>query len=106
MALAGLGAQFVPLVTVALVLLGLGWSATTVAGATLLSSALAPQDRVEAQGFSDAATPAVGALGAICAGIIMGVADFRAVGVTYGVIAAAGLLVLTWQLRRAPTVTA
>ncbi|GMA39213.1 MFS transporter [Mobilicoccus caccae] len=39
-ALAGLGAQYVPLVTLGLVLLGLGWSAATVAGATMLTAAL------------------------------------------------------------------
>ena len=54
-------------VTVALVLLGLGWSASTVAGSALLTEA-SPGLRTRRQGRSDSTMSLVAALGAILAG--------------------------------------
>ncbi len=76
MALTGLLPQHMPAVTAGLILLGLGWSAATVAGSTLLVSALTPAQRVPAQGFSDATMSLAGALGSAAAGPVMGLIDY------------------------------
>jgi MFS family permease len=69
---AAAGADDMTAVTVALVLLGLGWSATTVAGSTLLTEASAADRRTRRQGFSDFAMSMVGAVGAVSAGFLLG----------------------------------
>jgi len=71
-AVAGLGRGAVPSVTVGLVLLGLGWSATTVAGSALLVEAVPSARRVTVQGLSDAAMSGAGAVGSLVAGAVMG----------------------------------
>ena len=71
-----LGASDPAWVTVALILLGLGWSAATVAGAALLTEASAPEVRVRRQGRNDAAMSLLGALGAIAAGGVLGWVGF------------------------------
>ncbi len=98
--LAGLGAVHLPLVTVALVVLGLGWSAATVAGATMLTASLPPSRRVEAQGFTDALVSLVGALAAASAGLVMGGIDYLGVGLAYGGVTLLALLGLLTLARR------
>lgn len=71
LATAALGQHSAAAVTVALVLLGLGWSAATVAGAALLTEASAPELRTTRQGRSDLTMNLVGAGGAIAAGGIL-----------------------------------
>ncbi len=63
-------------VTVALVLLGLGWSAATVAGSTLLTEASAEALRTGRQGRTDFWMSLAGALGAIGAGGALSWAGF------------------------------
>ncbi|WP_295011090.1 MFS transporter [uncultured Microbacterium sp.] len=58
-------------VIVALILLGLGWSAATVAGAALLTEASAPALRTRRQGRSDSLMSLSAAGGAVLAGIIL-----------------------------------
>lgn len=58
-------------VMVALVLLGLGWSAATVAGAALLTEASAPALRTRRQGRSDSLMSLSAAGGAVLAGVIL-----------------------------------
>jgi MFS family permease len=59
-------------VTIGLILLGLGWSASTVAGSALLTEASSEALRTRRQGFSDFAMSIVGAAGAVLAGVILG----------------------------------
>lgn len=68
---ASFGQDSTTFVTVALVLLGLGWSATTVAGSTLLTEASAEGQRTRRQGLSDLTMSLVAAIGAILAGMIL-----------------------------------
>ncbi len=70
--LAFLGQDSTVAVTFALVLLGLGWSAATVAGAALLTEASDEPRRTRRQGLSDTVMSLVGAGGAIAAGVILG----------------------------------
>ncbi|HWI29913.1 MAG TPA: MFS transporter [Microbacterium sp.] len=95
---AWLGAASTPAVTVALALLGLGWSAATVAGSALLTEATAEPLRTRRQGRSDLTMSLVGAFGAIIAGVILG-------GIGYGglalvAIAAVALVVIATPLAR------
>ena len=85
---------------VALVVLGLGWSAATVAGATMLTASLPPSRRVEAQGFTDALVSLVGALAAASAGLVMGGIDYLGVGLAYGGVTLLALLGLLTLARR------
>jgi MFS family permease len=68
---AALGQHSAGAVTVALILLGLGWSATTVAGAALLTEASAEAVRTRRQGRNDLVMSLVGAVGAIVAGVVL-----------------------------------
>ncbi len=58
-------------VMVALILLGLGWSAATVAGAALHTEASAPQLRTRRQGRSDSLMSLSAAAGAVLAGVVL-----------------------------------
>jgi MFS family permease len=69
---AALGQMSTLAVTIGLILLGLGWSASTVAGSALLTEASAEQLRTRRQGRSDLAMNLVGSIGAILAGLILG----------------------------------
>ena len=70
-ALAGLAGHQQVLLTTALMLLGLGWSATVVAGSTLLSEAVPPELRPSAQGLSDLVMGLAGAVAGALSGIIV-----------------------------------
>lgn len=59
-------------VLVALVLLGLGWSAATVAGAALLTESTVTAMRPRRQGVSDTLMTLSAAVGAVLAGIVLG----------------------------------
>ena len=69
---AAIGALSMPAVVVALVLLGLGWSASTVAGSALLTEASGEALRTRRQGRSDLTMNLVAAIGAILAGVVLG----------------------------------
>ena len=69
---AAIGQASTTAVTVALVLLGLGWSASTVAGSTLLTEASAEHLRTRRQGRSDLLMSLVAAIGAVLAGVVLG----------------------------------
>ncbi|ROP43110.1 MFS transporter [Pseudokineococcus lusitanus] len=80
-------------VTVALVLLGLGWSAATVAGSTLVTAAVGPQDRPRLQGVSDALMSLTGAAGGAVAGPVLALVGFDGLaGVLLVLVAAVVLL--------------
>ena len=66
-----LGAESHVGVTVGLVLLGLGWSAATVAGSALLAESVVAERRSVMQGRSDLAMNAAGALGGALAGPVL-----------------------------------
>lgn len=68
---AGLGASNYGSVILGLFLLGLGWSANTVAGSALLASALPIEAKTQVQGFSDSLMSYSGALGGAVAGSLL-----------------------------------
>ena len=67
-AITGLGSHQTTTVMIGLVLLGLGWSASTVAGSALLNDAAPADRRVSVQGRSDLAMNLAGAVGGAVAG--------------------------------------
>ncbi|MFB7250487.1 MFS transporter [Microbacterium sp. NPDC056234] len=68
-------------VMTALILLGLGWSAATVAGAALLTEASAPELRTRRQGRSDSLMSLSAAAGAVLAGIVLSNFQYSGLGV-------------------------
>lgn len=59
------------LVTAALILLGLGWSAATVAGSAMLNDSLPAEERPATQGVSDLLMNLAGAAGGALAGVVL-----------------------------------
>ena len=83
-----LGAESQPGVTVGLVLLGLGWSASTVAASALLAESVAAGRRSIMQGRSDLAMNGAGALGGALAGPALAVVGYSGLAlVALGVVA-------------------
>ena len=83
--------------TVGLILLGLGWSASVVSGSALIAEAVGVQDRSSLQGFSDLAMNAAGALGGAVAGPIMSAAGYPALGLVAMVLVG---VVVVWSMVR------
>ena len=77
-AFAGWGSMDRLYVTIGLVLLGLGWSASTVAGSALLASSLPANEKTNVQGLSDSVMNLSGAIGGGVAGTV--VANFAFAG--------------------------
>ncbi|WP_144794466.1 MFS transporter [Kocuria palustris] len=76
LALSLLGAESSGVVTASLILLGLGWSGSTVAGSVLVSRAGVPARRPRIQGLSDTLMNLSGALGGAGAGLILAAVGF------------------------------
>ena len=75
-------------ITVGLVLLGIGWSASVIAGAVLLTRSVDDEVRTPLQGFSDMTMSLSGATGGLLAGLVVAWQGFGVLN------AAAGLLVV------------
>ena len=71
-AAAGTAGQSPPRLAAGLLLLGLGWSATLVAGSTLLSDAIPVEGRAAAQGFADLVMGLAGATAGALSGVVVG----------------------------------
>jgi MFS family permease len=63
-------------ITIGLVLLGIGWSASVIAGAAKLTASLAVENRPVVQGFSDLVMNLSGALGGLLAGIVVALSGY------------------------------
>ena len=70
-AVAGFGQSSTAAVAVGLVLLGLGWSAATVSGSTLLAESVGQESRVVVQGVSDMLMGTAGAVGGAVSGLVL-----------------------------------
>ncbi|MFM6939052.1 MAG: MFS transporter [Rhodoluna sp.] len=71
LAVAGFGQDDRTMVTIGLFLLGLGWSASTVGGAALLTATLPVEEKTNVQGLSDSLMNLSGAFGGAVAGSIL-----------------------------------
>lgn len=90
--IAGIGQHEPALVTTGLILLGLGWSAATIAGSTLLAESVAEDQRVTVQGVSDTLMGAAGALGGATSGLVLAGLGYQGLSIASGVLAALVLL--------------
>lgn len=80
-------------VQISLTLLGLGWSAVTVAGAVLLTDITPEHERPRWQGLSDTCMSAAGAVAGALAGVAFAIGDFPMLSLIAGGILAACALV-------------
>lgn len=88
-------------VMVALILLGLGWSAATVAGAALLTESSAPELRTRRQGRSDSLMSLSAAAGAVLAGVILSNFQYAGLGIAASVLVLAIVVLSPLARRRA-----
>ncbi|MFJ4207757.1 MFS transporter [Paenarthrobacter sp. NPDC089675] len=103
---AGLGQREPALVTLGLVLLGLGWSAATIAGSTLLAESVAADQRVTVQGVSDTLMGAAGAVGGATSGLVLAGLGYPGLNAVGGAVAAVVLLLAVATARRQAPVAA
>jgi MFS family permease len=75
-AVAGFAGHATARLSVGLALLGLGWSATMVAGSTLLTEAIEVAVRPAAQGLSDMAMGFAGALAGAMSGVVVAISSY------------------------------
>ncbi|MHA7198238.1 MFS transporter [Arthrobacter alkaliphilus] len=90
---AGFGQQDPVLVTVGLIILGLGWSAATISGSTLLAESVGQRQRVVVQGVSDTLMGAAGALGGGLSGVVLSWVGYQGLNMASGALAVAVLAV-------------
>lgn len=100
---AWLGSESHALVGVSLVLLGLGWSASTIAGSALLVDTVPAGDRPGVQGVSDLIMNLCGAAGGALAGPLLAAFGYPGLGVACMVLVA---VVVVWAIARASDRTA
>ncbi|UVJ41477.1 MFS transporter [Arthrobacter sp. CJ23] len=104
--LAGFGQHSTSLVTTGLVVLGLGWSAATIAGSTLLAESVAQEQRVTVQGVSDTVMGAAGALGGASSGLVLAWVGYQGLNIAAGVLGLAVLLVAAAAAAKRPAAEA
>ena len=93
-------------VTIALILLGLGWSAATVASSALLTESVAAQDRTTVQGFSDTVMSLAGAGGGALAGLVLAAVGYGLLNIwviTLVVFVVIAVLSLGWRTKASAT---
>lgn len=83
--MAAVGQESTVVVTCALVLIGVGWSATSVGGSTLLVEASGESQRTRRQGLSDFTMSMVGAGGAAAAGAVLGAFGYGGLALLSGI---------------------
>ncbi len=100
--IAPLSPAFVP-ITAALFLLGLGWNFCFVAGSSLLSDQLSPDERARTQGFNDLLMGLVAAAGSLLSGHLFAAVGYGTLGFISAVLSFAPLcLGIWWQLTTRP----
>lgn len=80
-------------ITLGLFLLGLGWSASTVSSAALLTATLPPADKINVQGVSDSGMQFAGAFGGGIAGTILAAVAFS--GLNYVALIPVSIVIIT-----------
>lgn len=100
--LAGAASDSRTAVTISLVLLGLGWSASVVAGSALVAESVAVQDRPATQGVSDLSMNAAGALGGALAGPVLVAVGYSGLGLLSTAVVAVVAIWTARRLRAAP----
>lgn len=89
-------------ITVGLILLGLGWSASVVSGSALIAESVGVQERSSLQGFSDLSMNAAGALGGALAGPVLSAVGYSGLGLAGMALVAVVVIWSTARLTIAP----
>ncbi len=84
----GLGAESQEWVTVGLILIGLGWSAATIAASALVTESSPLEVRTRNQGRSDLAMSLSGAVGGALAGVVLAFGGYSGLSLAAGVLVA------------------
>lgn len=102
-AASGTGGQL--LTGAALVVLGVGWSASIISASSLLTTVTPPEVKIPLQGATDAAMNVAGALAAVLAGPLLALGGFHTVNVAGAVITVPALVLLAmgWRDRARQT---
>ncbi|WP_104045538.1 MFS transporter [Arthrobacter sp. ZGTC412] len=90
-AVAGFGQDSTVAVAVGLVLLGMGWSASTISGSTLLAESVGQDSRVVVQGVSDMLMGVAGAVGGATSGLVLSQAGYLGLNMAGALVGAAVL---------------
>ncbi|QYF90340.1 MFS transporter [Arthrobacter sp. PAMC25284] len=98
--IAGTAAESQTAVTLSLVLLGLGWSSSVVAGSALVAESVPVEDRPALQGASDLSMNAAAALGGALAGPVLATVGYSGLGFISTTLVA---VVVIWTARRIRT---
>lgn len=85
---------------IGLILLGLGWSASVVAGSALIAESVGLEDRAALQGFSDLSMNGAGALGGALAGLVLSAVGYSGLG--FGAMILASVVVVWTIIRSLP----
>lgn len=85
--------------SIGLLLLGLGWSASTVAGSSLLSKTLSTDEKINVQGLSDSLQSLSGAFGGAMSGVILAAIMYSGLSVV-AMVPVAAILLLAWSASR------
>lgn len=95
------GSDFV-LTTIGLVLLGVGWSAATVAGSAAIVDTVPRDVAVAAQGVADTTMSLAGALGGLLAGLFLTWVGYQGLGIVCAVLALAAVpaIIVVMRTRR------
>jgi MFS family permease len=94
-----LGAESEGWVMAGLIFLGLGWSASTVAGSALIAESADPVRRTRTQGRADLLMSASGAAGGALAGVVLSLIGYSGLSATAGILVAGVLVTLGLHAR-------
>lgn len=97
----GLGSENELAVVVALIFLGLGWSAATVSGSALVSDLVTGEARLRVQGRTDTTMSLAGALGGALAGPVLALIGYSGLAWVAGVLVVAVVVAASVVSRRA-----
>jgi MFS family permease len=95
-------ADSVLLLTLALILLGIGWNFGLVSGTTIITNAVPLATRAKTQGLVDVAIAIAGATGGMTSGIVVAAASYPLLALTGAAIALALLPAVVVTARRKP----
>ncbi|WP_235865994.1 MFS transporter [Serinibacter arcticus] len=97
---AGLAGPHHAATTAGLVLLGLGWSAATVAGSAMIARTVPGAERVTVQGLTDSLMSLAGAGGGALAGVMLALTGYGGLNAGAGALAVAAIAVVIVVGRR------
>lgn len=100
---AATGSASLPLIIVALMLLGLGWNFGLISGTALVVDATTPGNRARIQGIIDVLIALGGAGGGAASGIVMAATSYPALGMAGGILALVSIPMVFWYRFRRPT---